>query len=155
MEHKSPLHWKALEFIYVEKTPDWYWALWIIAISLAIVAFLFKDPILLILIILAAFALSIFAAKRPDMLDCEINHFGIKMQKTLYPFSSIESFWVEELPKREPKIILKSKRWFSPYIVIPLGEIDPETVREHLRPELDEKEHHESVLQYLMDYLGF
>jgi hypothetical protein len=155
MEHKAPIRWQALEYIYVEKTPDWYWALWIIAGSLSVVAIMFHDLILLILILVAAFTLNLFAVKRPDMLDCEINHRGIRLQKTLYPYAAIDSFWVEDMPHKSPKIILRSKRWFSPYIIIPIEQIDPEEIRDHLRGELAEKEHHESPLQGLMDYLGF
>ena len=42
-----------------------------------------------------------------------------------------------------------------PYIIIPLGDADPETVRNFLLEYLNEEEHSEPLSHKLMEYLGF
>jgi hypothetical protein len=47
----------------------------------------------------------------------EINDRGIIIDNVLYPFLSLESFWIHA-EERPAKIILKSLKTFSPYIIV-------------------------------------
>ncbi len=73
---------------------------------------------------------------------------------TLYPFLSLESFWIphDEFPA---KIILKSHKMFMPYIVMYIDEVDPEEVRQVLLKYIAETEHHEHLLKKILERLGF
>jgi len=148
------LRWEAHEYFHTEKTVDWYWAVGIISVSIAVVAIILNNVIFGILVILGAFTLSIFASKRPDLAQIELNDKGIILHKYYYPYPSLESFWVEE-NDNHPKILIKSKKTFLPLINIPLGETSGENVRNFLLNHLNEKEYMEPLLTKVMEYLGF
>lgn len=146
--------WHAPEHMYVEKHRDWYWAVGLITIALVVIALLFGQVITSLFILVAAFALTIHAARQPRTIYCEINDRGIIHDTIMYPFVGLESFWIphDHFP---PKIILKSRKTFSPYIVIYIDEIDPEEIRAVLLGYLTETEHHEPMMKHLLEWLGF
>ncbi len=155
MATEALISWNAPSHLYVEKTSDWYWSVGIIALALAVVAFIFGDIISGVLVIVAAGALVLHASHPPHELYCEINDRGIILDKVLYPFLSLDSFWVphDELPA---KLILKSSKTFMPLIVIYIDEnIDPEKVREILLRYIAETEHYEPILKKILEKFGF
>ena len=68
----------------------------------------------------------------------------------------LESFWVEDTEYHD-KIILRSKKPLSPFIIIPFDSTttDPESIRDYLLDYLDEEELEEPLHQILMEWLGF
>jgi hypothetical protein len=148
------ISWNAPEHFYVEKKPDWYWSVGIITLAIAAVAFIFGSVITGIFILVAAGALVIHAAQAPRIIYHEINDRGLVMHDTLYPFLTIDSFWIphDDFP---PKIILKSRKLFMPYIVIYIDEVDPEAIREIMLRYVAETEHHEPLLKKVLEKFGF
>jgi len=149
------ISWDALERYYTEKTSDWYWAVGIISFTAAALAFMFGQVIFGILIVVSAVALTLHASVEPKAVHVEINDRGLILNKTLYPFLHLESFWID--PDRYPaKIILKSQKNFMPFINIHIAEdIDPEVVRQVLLTYIAETEHDEPLTIKLMERLGF
>ncbi|MEA2715592.1 MAG: hypothetical protein QOG91_620 [Candidatus Parcubacteria bacterium] len=148
------ISWQAPEHLYVEKTPDWYWAVGVITLALAVVAFIFGNVITGIFVLVAAVALVLHASRPPRILYHEINDRGLIVNETLYPFVSLDSFWIphNEFPA---KIILKSRKTFMPFIVIFIDEVDPESVRRVMQTYIAETEHHEPLLKHLLERFGF
>ncbi len=154
MANEAFIFWNAPEHIHVEKKPDWYWAVGIITLALTAVAIIFGNIITGIFIIVAASALVIHASKPAQNVYHEVNDRGIMVDGVLYPFLTLESFWIphDEFP---PKILLKSRKMFMPFIVIYIDEVDPEAVREILLRYIAETEHHEPILKHLLERFGF
>jgi hypothetical protein len=154
MASEALISWNAPAHLYVEKKPDWYWAVGIITLALAVISFLFGEFITGLFIIVAALALVIHASRPPHIIEYQINDRGIASDNTLYPFVSLDSFWIphDELP---PKILLKSRKLFMPLIVIYIDEVDPEAVREVMLKYIAETEHREPFLKGLLEWLGF
>ena len=150
----SKISWKAKGHLHTEKTSDWYWIVGIITVSIAIVSIILNNIIFAILIIVSSFTLSLFASKKPEILDMEIDSVGISVGKTRYPYKNLQSFWVETR-EFHPKIILKSKKIFMPFIVVLIEDIDEEMVRQKLLEHLPEEEHIEPFLEKLLIYFGF
>ena len=148
------IEWQALEYIHKEKTSDWYWIVGIITVSIAIIAIILNNVIFGILIVISTFTLSLYATRKPEIIPIEISSLGIKINSTLHPFTDLESFWVETRDAY-PRVILKSKKKISLYIVILLGNADSEDVREMLTQYLPETEHSEPFLEKVLLYLGF
>lgn len=146
--------WEAPEFTPQDRSPDWFWALGIIAVSLMIAAILFGNVLFAIVVLISAVTITLLALRDPRILEFTVNSRGIQAGDTLYPYSSIKSFWVENSPE-EQKILLQSERIFMPYIVIPIEEVDPEEVRNFIIQYIPEEEHIEPISQQLMEYLGF
>ena len=152
------MEWEAFEHIYQEKTADWFWAVGIIVIGITVTAILLGNLLFAVLILISGFALVISAVKKPDLVRFGITERGITIEDTLYPYTTLESFWIEE-PEAgigPAKLLIKSEKLFMPHIVIPLtDEIDTEILRDLLLEVMKEEEHHEPAAQKLMEYLGF
>ncbi|MDB5238771.1 MAG: protein of unknown function with transrane region [Candidatus Parcubacteria bacterium] len=148
------IFWDAPAHLYTEKRPDWYWAVGLITLALAVVALLFGEIITGIFVVVGAVALVLHASHPPHTVHHEINDRGIMSDLTLYPFLSLDSFWIphDEFP---PKIILKSRKLFMPYIIMYIDEVDPEEVRAVLLKYIAEVEHHEHLLKRVLERLGF
>ncbi len=149
--------WETHEYKYKEKTSDWYWAAGIIVVSGAILSVFFGNVLFALLIIIGGLSLCLFAARPPSHLRFEINHSGLLVERTLYPYATIESFWVEDNNHLDThsKVIFKSKRLAVPLIVIPLDEVDPEHLRDFLLDHIPEKEHTEPLAHHIFERLGF
>ena len=154
MATEALISWNAPEHFYVEKHPDWYWAVGIVTLTLAAVCFILGSIIPGIFVVVAAVALVLHASKPPRIVYHEVNDRGIIVDGVLYPFLTLDSFWI---PNDEaiPKLIVKSRKTFMPYIVLFIEEVDPEQVREVMLRYIAETEHHEPLLKHVLEWLGF
>lgn len=151
---KAPLIWQTYEYVHQEKSSDWYWAVSIIAISMATTSILFGNILFAIFLVLAFFMLMVYANRKPNLIKIKLDDRGITEGRAHYHYSTIDSFWVEDRYE-DHKLILKSKRKTLPYIIIPIVEISPDDVRDHIRNYLPEEEHNEPLSKKIMEYLGF
>ncbi len=154
MATEALISWNAPTHIHREKTNDWYWSVGIITLALAAVCFIFGQVIPGIFVILAAVTLVLHGSKPPKTAYFEINDRGIVMDNTLYPFLTLESFWIAH-DIQPTKLLLKSHKTFMPLIVILIEEVDPEEVRNVLLKYIAETEHREQLLTHVFEYLGF
>jgi hypothetical protein len=153
MEHK--ISWRALEYKRKEKTADWYWAVILISLTIIVAAFLTHNALFGILIIISTVILMSFSIIAPKTVEITMNQKGIVVGKEMYPFATLESFWVESADEDNQKILLKSKKLIMPLISIPLEQHHHLLVREFLLQYLPEVEMHEPVSQKIMEGLGF
>ena len=151
---KPLISWDTPEHHHTEKNNDWYWAVGIITLTAAALAFIFGDVIFGILIIVGVFALLVHASRTPRIIHIEINDRGIIIDNILYPFLTLESFWIDA-HEQPSKIILKSAKIFMPYITVQIADADKEKIREILLNYIAETEHQEPVSQKILERLGF
>ena len=147
--------WQTLEYLYYEKSADWYWALGIIAIGLVAVAILNHNILFAIFIIIGAFALALYAVRRPRTITIAISGEGVRIDNRLFPYEALQSFWIFYLPGGTKELSLRSQKITMPLIKIPLGDTDPNEVRELLIAYLDEKAQNESLIDALARILKF
>jgi hypothetical protein len=147
--------WHTLEYKKKEKNADWYWAVIIIAISIVVTSIMMHNILFAILVVLSVTTLLMFSNREPMVIEVEINDRGIRVEKELYPFTSLEAFWIDLSDRDDPKIILRSKKAVMPLIVIPIDEYNHEDIRLVLLDKLGEKEMHEPFSQKIMTKLGF
>ncbi len=148
------MQWKAYEYNHQEKSSDWFWAIGIIAFSAAAAAVIFNNIIFAIFIILSAFTLSMYAVRKPSIINIELNDKGIITGKNIYFYQTLEKFWVAR-KKYGNIIILKSKKSIFPYVTIMAEQVDSEEIREYLSQHIEEEEMTEPLMQTIMEYLGF
>ena len=149
------IEFMAPEFIFVEKTKDWYWILWIIFIALAAGAFIVGNPYFGVLVILAAFVFSLLASKHPQQIPISLNSTYISAGKKRYKVSEIESY--KFIPE-EARILIKHSKPFLPLIIIPIGMNAPEgQLRTYLNetPWEEDDELQEPFIELLMEKFGF
>lgn len=149
------IEWDAHEYEHKERSPDWFWAVGIISVSIAIASVIFGNIIFGILVLISAFTLSLFANRPPSTLHVSVNEKGITRGKISYPYSALESFWIDtEHPHK--KIILRSEKMFMPLIIVPLGDnTDVEQLHENLSLFLSEELHSLPFVERILEYLGF
>ena len=151
MEHTHTLNWQAHEYNHTEKGRDWYWALWIIVCAVGATAILFGNVLLAVLIVVGGIALSLYAARKPLLMEYMIDDRGITVGGTvLFPFAWLDAFNIER-----GNILIKQKKTVSTLLMIPLGEMDGGEVRALLKQHLLEEEIEEPLSQILMEWLGF
>lgn len=148
------LTWTSLEHAHTP-TPDWYWALGIIAVSGAITAILLHNVLFAVLILVASLTLGMHANKPEREMDYSISTRGITINKTLYPYKSILGFSIIESGKKS-LLLLDAQQPFVPHIVIPIpDEVDKNAIQDFLLDYLPEVELYESPAQKLFEILGF
>ena len=148
------ISWQAPEYIHREKTSDWYWIVGIVTISIALISIILNNVIFGILIVACSFTLSLFASRKPQLITMQVTGLGVDVGKAHHPYDTLESFWIETR-EVHPRILLKSKKAFTSFIVILLGNGSSEEIHAKLLEHLPEEEHSEPLLEKLLIYLGF
>jgi hypothetical protein len=147
--------WEAHEEKHIERTNDWYWGLGLIAVFGSAGAFLTKNFLFGVFIILAAVVVFLSARKPKEKTFFQITAKGVRRSDTLYRYKTIDSFWVEVEEDDEPTLLLHTSRVMAPIISIPLSEeMDPEQIRSFLGEILEEKVLQEPKLYKMLDRIG-
>ncbi len=154
MATEALISWQAPTHLYTEKNSDWYWGVGIVTLALAAVSFMFGEILTGIFIVVAALALVLHASQPPEIVYHEINDRGLVMKDKLYPFLSLDSFWIPH-DINPPRLIIKSRKLFMPLIVFYVDEVDPEEIREIMLKYIAETEHREPFLKGVLEWLGF
>ena len=151
----NQISWRAPEFPHYEKDVIWFTILSVIAAGLFLWALFTKNLIFALLIAISFFSIMTYALKKPAKVDLAITPRGVKINKTIYDFDSLKSFWIfYELPEIK-EVSLRSKKKIMPYIKIPLGEQNPVEIRRILIKYLPERKHRESLIDNLARALRF
>jgi len=148
------IEWRSPQYIHTEKTNDWFWIVGIITMTIALISIILNDVIFAILIIISAFTLSLFASHRPEFSDNEINASGVKKGRMYYPYTDIDSFWVETTDKY-PRLFLKQKQKLSQYVILLIDFDDAEEIKTFLSQHIIEEKMTESLFEKLLIYFGF
>ncbi len=151
------LRWTGYEFEYKHKTTDWYWAVSIIVISIAVIAFIYDNAIFGMFIILAGMTSLSLAKRPPELIDYELNKEGLLINDKLYPHLDFKTFWVLESKYHAPKLLLRTNRLVNPILVINIETdyVNAATVRDFLLDYIPEEKIEEPLSIRFMEFLGF
>ena len=149
------VEWDAHEYEHKERSSDWFWAVGIVSVSVAIASVILGNIIFAILVLVSVFALSIFTNRPPSTLHVIVDDKGIIRGKVRYPYQTLQSFWID-MDHPHKKIILRSEKLLMPLIIVPLNdEIDEGQLREKLSKVLSEEFHNLPFVERILEYLGF
>lgn len=153
---KVYLTWQTEEYVHREKSPDWFWALGVIALAGAAIAVIYKDTLFAILIILGAIILGVLAARTPKVIEISVSDEGIKIRNYLYVYKKIKSFAIDEHPMGN-QLLIESDRFIAPIISIPIPpSIRTEEIIRILESKLVHKEDmREHPTHRIMEHMGF
>lgn len=154
MNNKPLLEWDAPEFFYRKKSNDWYWAIIISSLSIAIASFIFKNYLFSFLVLIAGSAMCYFGTKKPEMIHFTIKEDGIKAKNILFPYESIEHYDIH-FGEKESKILLLTNRTFMPLVSIPAQESQLDEINEILSQKIEHQELREPGMYKLLDMFGF
>ena len=147
--------WEAPEHRHIEKTTDWYWIVGIVAISASVVSIILDDILFSIVILLAATTMGIFGHRKPKILPFEISIRGVRVGETLYTYDSLEQYAIDEEAPEGPQLILRSRHYFMPLIILPLPEEYIDDIEAILGMKLPEVHMHEPLSHRLLEFFGF
>lgn len=147
--------WQAPEYEHFEKGPGWFLVVGAVTVILILVAIIFKNLLFAFLLLVGGFALMLYGARIPDLVNFRLTARGLRVNDRLYPYDHLDSFWMSE-EKSKPKIIVHLGRWFLPHLILPLSdEITSDKARDFLLQYLPEIHQEETLTDLLFDYLGF
>lgn len=152
----APLYeWYGKEYVFEEKGADWYWALGIIALAAIVACILFNNILLALVVLAAASALALLAAKHPRTHHFMIFDTGIGIDTSLYLYQDMVDFSVleyldETLP---PSLSIKTSRILAPHILIPIVDHDPLEIYEYISQHLPEGMHENSLMDRFISLL--
>ena len=147
--------WEAPEHHHVEKGNDWFFALAIVIFALVIVAILFDDVLFALLIGLSGGALAVSAAKRPSIIPYAVSVRGIKIEGELHPYSTLQSYAIDEEDHRGPQLLVMANKKFMPLIVMPIPSDHIDDIEAILQEKLEEEDLKEPLFVKILELFGF
>ena len=149
------LRWSAYEHEHIERGGDWYWALGIVAVCVAITSILFHDTLFGILVLIAAGTIGLLGNVAPEIVEFEISERGIRVGSILHRFDDILAFWVEDEHDAPPLLLVDTVKFMSPNIVIPIQDVDPVHIRTFLAERIPEVPMKEPLAHKVLEFFGF
>jgi hypothetical protein len=125
--------WEAPEYEYIEKHPKWYWVMGLALLAIIVYAIITNSILMAILFILIGMLGYVYAEREPRPIRMEINPDGVVVDKIMYEYDDLKSFWIFFEVEAGFKVLsLHSKKTFLPHIHIPVGDANPILIREVL-----------------------
>lgn len=145
--------WEGKEYEFQEKSADWYWALGILATAAAVASILFGNILLALVIVAAAVAIALQAAKRATVHRFAVTEQGLEIDERLYPYDTMLHFSVLEYPDHDlpPALSIKTRSLLTPHLLVPIVGVDPDEVYEYISHHLEEGRHETSVIDRMVE----
>lgn len=139
MAEDSGIAWHVDTHEHQERSTDWYWGLGLITLTAAGISVFVGNALFAVILLMGAGSLGVLIARGPREHEVRLTPRGLSMDGTLYKWSTVESFWVEE--NRTPHLLVTTQGILHPQLVIPLGDPNrARNVREYLRRLVKEEE---------------
>lgn len=158
---KLPFIWEEYHYLHLPKSSDWKWSVGIVAVTIALISFMFANVTFGVLFLIGVGTLLLHSFKEPDMLRFEINQTGVRIDQEKWSYTDFKSFWIEDnrehhMPSR---VLFRSNATLSPILVMPLPisteQSELHELHEELVKILPEQKLSESFLQKMLENLGF
>jgi len=95
------------------------------------------------------------AKKKPQTGNFQVSPLGAKINDSFYEYHDIKSFWLEYNSQNNIKeISFQLKRWYMPFIKIPIGDQNPVQLRSILVEFIPEMEHEDTLIDMVSRKLG-
>mgnify|MGYP003392929450 CR=1 FL=1 len=145
------------QFTYVQRQSPTllYIFISILILSGSLLVILVRDWTLGVFLIFIGISLIIFYKKEKKILSASINDLGLGIEEQFYYFRNMNSFWIDYSPNGPKDLSLEIKKWYYPYIKIPIDDLNPIDLRSFLVDHLPEKEHEPTIVDVIIKNLGF
>lgn len=153
--HKVYISWEAHEYDNIQKQRGWFIVLAAGAVVLVALAVWLKNYFFAVFILIAAILVGWFAKKEPRNMHFAITSEGVQIGERLYFFDDLKSFWIFYDPPLFNELSVESKKTFMPRLSAPLGDANPEQIREELARFLPEEKQSEPFISILSRLLRF
>lgn len=134
---KPILAWQGREFLEYNRNRKWYVLVGVVGALLTVGALVLQQWLTAPVFALATYVVLRHADDTPRTLDYQISRLGVTVGHKFHPFSELKTFWIVYNPPAKT-ITFQSTGRLKPLIKLYLEDVDPEAVRETLRPYLPE-----------------
>jgi hypothetical protein len=148
------LEWEAPNFNHREKTTDWYWSLGLLGLIIIGFSLWLKNYLFSFLILIGTFTLLLNGGRRPELIKHGFNQQGIVVGEHLYPWPTLESYWIETRG-HEVKLFIHSNKSWQPVVDIALGQMNVEVINNFLEKKLKKEHLQETPAMKIAHLLGF
>lgn len=140
--HGTLIHWQGPEYEHYPKEKTWYAVATVILSAIIVYALVTNSPIMAITFVLIGIVGYIQLERFPRVLDFRVTTDGVMAGNELYEYDNIKSFWIFYEPPHTKILSLHTDALLTPYIHIPVHQIDPVKLRDILMeyvPEVKQK----------------
>lgn len=151
----KPVSWTASEFIAHHKSTGWYALLALCAgLVAAAVYFLTKDEISTAMVALVSVGLAIFGARKPRVLNFQVDESGVTIGKNFYGYEQFRSFSIIDEDAVNSIYLTPLKR-FMPGLTIYYAAKDEQRIIETISTFLPHEERTPDFIDNLMRKIRF
>ncbi len=115
------LTFTSLEHKHYNRGVDFYWAVGLIAVAVAVVAFILKDGLYGLLVIIGAGLYGYSSWKKPQAITVTITDKDISIGEDLYPITTITAFRILDI-KDEKELVLNIRRTYHPMVSVSIPD---------------------------------
>lgn len=154
-DHVKSVSWEAYEHHHTEKGSDWFWVLGIVTLSVTVAAILLGNVLFGILIFVAGLVTALHANREPKIIEYAVTSRGVRVGDTIYPYSTLEVFFIDEEDPLGPLLLIQSQKMFMPLILMPLPEEYVDEIEELIASRLPEEFIEEPLANKILEFFGF
>ncbi len=147
--------WEAPEHHHTEKSPEWFAVVAILTLAAAAAAYTLGNILFAVLLILIGLVMSLATLRTPDIIQFAVSARGVRVDERLYPYTTLESYCIDEDDPKGPQLLLRGERLMMPLIVIPLPEDEVDEIEDLIAMKLPEEDLEESFFAKLLEFVGF
>ena len=142
------ISWETKERKNTHHSPWWYIIFFALAGLLMLFAILDRSPLTVIVFVLAIALILIFKQRDPEHLKCQIDKEGVTINDYLYPYESLEAFWLTDHDLK-----IRANKILTPRLTIPLNN-NSKSIRAYLVAYIPEVEPEHSLVDSLVEIVG-
>ena len=134
---KPILAWQGQEFLEYSRNRKWYVLVGLVGAILTIGALVLQQWLTAPVFALATYVVLRHADDKPQVVDYQISRLGVTVGDKFHPFNELKTYWIVYNPPAKT-VTFQSTGRFKPLIKLYLEDVDPEAIRETLKPYLPE-----------------
>ena len=147
--------WEAYPHHHIERSSDWFWILGIVTLAITIASIVLGNVLFGILIFIAGLVSALQAMHPPQLVPFAVTSRGVQADDKIYPYATLESFYIDDEHRHGPQLFVKSERFFMPLIIIPLPEEYVDDIEDLVASRLPEEHLEEPFAHILLELVGF
>lgn len=150
------ISWSVEEYPHKEKNSDWFWALGVIAVAIAVISIIYHNILFAVVIILGATILGYYASRNPEIIDISFSEEGILVKELFYPYEKISGFAIERHTHNNC-LLIETGRTVMPVIAIPIPDtdLDLDMLNDFMKERVEPKPLKDSTFHRIMEHIGF
>ena len=155
-KEENEIGWRAAEYDHIEKGGGWYATVGAAVLILLAIALWQKNFFFGIFILLAGIIVITLGNRRPDVLDFKLTGEGCEAGRGVFhKYEDLKNFCLKSRPNRLDELVFRKKTAFNPFVRIPVDSRTAEKARIFLVQKLPEVAYEGSLMDALIDFLGF